>query len=255
MTLLVVGNASVDVCLTVSRFPNAGETVLAGGQVSDAGGKGLNQAVAAARAGARVVFATAIGTGPDARVIEARLAAAGLSSSAQLRWEGPSDVSVVLTDAAGENMIVSTDTMAKALRYDHVQACFEPLGADDMVLLQGNLLPQTTRECLRQARARGSFTVLNPSPIAFDYSDLLPMCDLVVSNELETNALGADTDLAAASQRILAAGCGGLLSRAGRPAHASFQPRRLTTFQPLRPKREIHRVPATLSSAYSARDC
>ena len=75
MTLLVVGNATVDVSFELESLPRPGETLLARGRMVDAGGKGLNQAVVARRAGAEVIYVAAVGDDPEADFIHARLAA------------------------------------------------------------------------------------------------------------------------------------------------------------------------------------
>src|SRR6516165_3685609 len=91
MTLLVVGNATVDVSFELEALPRPGETLLARGRMVDAGGKGLNQAVVARRAGAEVIYVAAVGDDPEADFIHARLAAEGLPGADLLCRSGPTD--------------------------------------------------------------------------------------------------------------------------------------------------------------------
>ena len=80
MTVLVIGNATIDVSFEVDHLPEPGETLLTRSRFVDAGGKGLNQAVVAQRAGAAVVYISAVGNDPDADIIRRRLAEEGLST-------------------------------------------------------------------------------------------------------------------------------------------------------------------------------
>ena len=215
MTVLVIGNATVDVSFEVDHLPEPGETLLARSRLLDAGGKGLNQAVVARRAGAAVVYVAAIGDDPDAEVIRRRLAGEGMDEDHLLVRSGATDQSIIYLGPGGENSIVSTAGMAASLRAGEAAGLVEALGAGDILLMQGNLSRETTQECLARARGRGARTVLNPAPIAFDYGGLWPLVDVAVVNEVESRILSGVSDPAHAARRLIAFGVGAVVVTIG----------------------------------------
>ena len=115
MTVVVVGSAMVDVAYRVERLPGPSESVLARERTVDAGGKGLNQAIIAHRAGAEVRYCAGLGRDPAAAIIRARLEADGLSTAWLVSVPGATDELIVYVARSGENCIVSTDAAAKQL--------------------------------------------------------------------------------------------------------------------------------------------
>lgn len=188
--ILVVGNATVDRTLAVPHLPRAGETVLAQSTRTEPGGKGLNQAVTAARAGAAVRFVAGIGEDPDAARIAAFLAAEGLADGL-VALPGESDRSTILVEPSGENLIVSTAAQARALPEDAALTALAGLGRGDSLLVQGNLGTALTATLLRRARAAGVRTLANAAPLAWDWAPVLPFVDLLVVNEIEAAQLDA----------------------------------------------------------------
>ena len=208
MTVLVVGNATVDLSFEVERLPDAGETLLATGRFVDAGGKGLNQAVMAKRAGADVRYVAPVGTDPDAVLIRSRLAEEGIATDFLVVEDGATDQSVIWLAADGENVIVSTADRARGLGADAAAAAFDGLGEGDLLLVQGNLTRTMTEGILHRARDLGLATMANPAPIHFDYQGLWPLIDIAVVNRVEAQRLGRNTDMAAAAATLLAQGAG-----------------------------------------------
>ncbi|MDR3517540.1 MAG: PfkB family carbohydrate kinase [Azospirillaceae bacterium] len=206
MTVHVVGNVCIDTTLHVGRFPVPGETLVARSSRSGVGGKGLNQAVAAARAGALVVLHAAIGHDAAAARIQAVLSHEPLALDLVVT-DVATDSSMILVRDDGENLIVSDTRCARAFD-PRSTAGLVGVGPGDIVLLQGNLGAVATADCLRRARRASALTVFNPSPLddgrAFDW----PLVDLVIANRGEIAALtgAADPEVGAAALRIRGAG-------------------------------------------------
>jgi len=208
MTVIVVGNATVDLSFQVDRLPEPGETRLARARTVDAGGKGLNQAVVARRAGAAVVFRAPLGDDAEAGVIRARLRAEELAEDGLTVAPGPTDQSLIWVADGGENAIVSTADRARGLSPADAAAPLERGRPGDVVLVQGNLTRAATAAVLERARQRGLTTMLNPAPIHFDYAGLWPFVDVAVVNAVEARLLGASAGGAGAD--------GGAVEDAGR---------------------------------------
>ena len=163
LTVVVVGNAVVDVAYQVERLPGSGETVLARERTVDVGGKGLNQAIMAHRAGAEVRFCAGLGHDPAADIIRACLEAEGLSTAWLVSVPCATDESIVYVARSGENCIVSTDEAARHLAPAHTESVLVGVAPGDVLLLQGNLSREVTGMCLARAHARGGDDHPEPS--------------------------------------------------------------------------------------------
>jgi ribokinase len=194
----------VDRSYGVAYLPAAGETVLAGTAERQFGGKGLNQAVAAARMGADVRLLAAIGDDPDADAIAAHVAGEPLVAEL-IRLPGRSDESLILVAQGGENVIVSTAACAQALPYPAIVRSLAELTAGDLLLVQGNLAEATTRDLLGEAGRLGLRRMANASPLAHAWDDLLPNVDLLVVNAVEAEQL----DISRAGAVVVTAGAAG----------------------------------------------
>ena len=200
LTVVVIGNATVDLSYEVPRLPAPGETVLARAKRVDAGGKGLNQAIVARRAGAEVVYCAPLGQDAQAEVILERLEAEGCEPNSLRRVPVPTDESLIFVAPAGENAIVSTAAAAHALDETAVAPILAGLSEGDLLLMQGNLTRAVTAVCLDRAREAGARTMLNPAPIAFDYEGLWPAVGIAVVNEVESALLTGIGDPTTAAQ-------------------------------------------------------
>jgi ribokinase len=215
MTILVIGNATVDLSFEVDHLPEPGETLLARSRLVDAGGKGLNQAIVAHRAGAAVTYVAAIGDDADGQIICRRLLDEEMDLAHLRIREGATDQSIIYLDPQGENAIVSTAAMATSLGAADAAAPLDALQNGDLLLMQGNLSRTTTEACLIEARRRGARTLLNPAPIAFDYAGLWPIVDVAIVNEVESRVLGGIEPHDAAARRLLALGAGAVIVTLG----------------------------------------
>jgi ribokinase len=206
--ILVIGNAVTDLSYPVQAVARAGETVLATGPVLDVGGKGLNQAVMARRAGSQVRLLAVIGSDAHGERIEQQLRAEGIDAANLLRREGLSDHSIIQVGRDGENAIISVTSMARSLGRDQTEPLLDRLGPADSLLLQGNLTREVTEACLIRTRRRAVRSVVNPAPIAFDYQPLWPLIDVAILNQIEATTLTGESAPEAAARRLRAFGVG-----------------------------------------------
>lgn len=188
--IVVFGSLNMDLIVPVAALPRPGETVLAPGYDRAPGGKGANQAVAAARAGARVAMAGCVGRDEDGdRLLEA-LAAADVDTAPIAAVAAPTGLAVVAVAEGGENLIVAASGANLATRQAMVP---DALLADcSTLLLQMELPPDETFALARRARAAGRRVVLNCAPAG----DIAPEAlDLLVMNEGEARAVAAGLGL------------------------------------------------------------
>ena len=186
--VIVVGSVNIDLVVSVHRMPLPGETVTGGRFARHHGGKGGNQAVAAARLGARTAFVGAVGG--DSFGVEARaaLAAEGidLRGLATLEHE-TTGIAMIVVDAAGENSIAVAGGSNAALTPDLVGQGLRTLrpGPGDVVLVGHEIPTESTREALRLGRAAGALTILNPAPATDLDGTILALADVVTPNRGE----------------------------------------------------------------------
>ncbi len=214
--VIVVGSVNVDLVVMVDRLPGPGETVTGGRFSQHHGGKGGNQAVAAARLGAATWFVGAVGTDPFGDEARAALAAEGVDVTELFALPGhATGVALIVVDSSGENSIAVAGGSNAALEPAHVGAAFDRLRpiAGDVVLVGHEIPTATATEALRLARAAGATTILNPAPATGVTLDMLALSDIVTPNEGEAAALLAiegDTE-ALGPERLARLAGGGLV--------------------------------------------
>ena len=216
----VIGNAALDSVIRVNRLPRPGETVVALGAAEDLGGKGANQAIAAARCGASVRLVAAVGADAEGERIRLNLARESVLTDGLAASSYGTDRCVITVDSLGENTILSLIDAARNFDPIAETSLARWIMPGDFVVMQGNLRPNVTRACLALARAKGATTALNPSPAygAHDYDWTL--ADLVVVNRGEAIEL-ADGDAEEAAQTLCMKGAGAVALTLG-PEGAAF---------------------------------
>ena len=182
--LLVLGNACRDITFRVAALPTPGETLNALDTVSGLGGKGLNQAIAAARAGADVRFVAAVGNDAVAETIRAALRAENMTDAGLVAKPGETDLSAIIVAGSGENMIVTNAAQAASLGIENIAGQMSFLSGDTL-LLQGNLPAETSIDAARRARAAGARVVFNPAPYQDWCKTLAQDIDVLVLNAVE----------------------------------------------------------------------
>ncbi|MGY0650686.1 ribokinase [Luteimonas sp. A537] len=186
--VVVVGSFNVDHVWHCAELPLAGAT-LAGEYATGAGGKGFNQAVAAARAGADTAFVCALGDDDGGRLGRRLAAAHGIDLRAR-DSEAATGTAGIFVDAGGRNSIVIGPGANATLTPGFVAAQGEAIAAADVVLAQIESPVEAIVEALRLARASGAHTILNPAPANAACSrELLAVAELLTPNETEFAAL------------------------------------------------------------------
>ncbi|MFE6774529.1 ribokinase [Streptomyces sp. NPDC057702] len=190
--LLVVGSANADLVIGVERRPAPGETVLGSDLAVHPGGKGANQALAAARLGARTALLARVGDDEHGRLLLASQRAAGVDTAGVLVGGAPTGVALITVDPSGDNSIVVSPGANGRLTPEDVRAAAPLLAAARVVSVQLEIPLETVAETVR-GRAPGARLVLNPSPPAPLPAEVLAACDPLVVNEHEARyVLGAD---------------------------------------------------------------
>jgi len=202
--VVVVGSANLDLVARTLRLPGPGETVLGSDFAQHPGGKGLNQAVAAARAGATVAFVGAVGDDDAGRSLRTVVANEGIGVSGLRVVDGVATGRAVITvDDSGENSIVVIPGANARVHVDVLPVAI-------VALAQLEVPVATVIAAFAAARSAGSRTILNPAPVPVDglSDELLSLCDIVVPNEHEVELLGG-------VDRLLARGVGAVVVTKG----------------------------------------
>lgn len=183
--VVVVGSYNQDFVWRTDHFPVPGETRL-GAFSTGPGGKGFNQAVAAARQGAQVGFIGALGRDAIGEGAAALAQAEGIDARWQWCDHQPSGNAAIVLDASGQNLIVVGSGANLALTPAHVESQRQVIAEAAVLLTQHEVAHAATRRALELARAAGCITLHNPAPpLAAECGDLLPLVDVLTPNETE----------------------------------------------------------------------
>ncbi|MEV4443301.1 ribokinase [Streptomyces sp. NPDC049577] len=194
--VLVVGSANADLTVRVGRRPGAGETVLGTDLVESAGGKGANQAAAAARLGARTALLARVGDDAYGRLQLDAQRDAGTDVRHVLVERGArTGTAMIVVGPDGDNSIVVSPGANARLSPADVTAAREVLAGSAVVSLQLEIPPETVRAAVTVAGEVGARVVLNPSPVPESLApELLSAADPLVVNEHEARLLSGRAD-------------------------------------------------------------
>ncbi len=182
----MVGSINMDTVLGVERLPAVGETVTAHGHFTNPGGKGANQAVAAARLGRSVSLVGCVGNDDVGRTLVAGLIDNGIDTSGVSVAEDPSGMAVITVGSRGENTIVVSPGANRRLTPEHVHAARPLITEAGAVMVQLEIPLESVRAALELATG---LTVLNPAPARRLDASLLEAADIIVPNETELASL------------------------------------------------------------------
>jgi len=208
--VLVVGSVNVDLVVAAPRLPLPGQTVTGADVARYQGGKGGNQATAAARLGARVAFVGAVGVDDMGSEARSALVAEGIDIAGLVETDRPTGVALIVVDPRAENLIAVAPGANGDVHAPHVEAALGRLapGPRDVVLVSREIPPDGVRAALEIGREAGATTILNPAP-ADDLDPVtLALADVLTPNETELALLvgggPAGDDPKSAARNLLA---------------------------------------------------
>jgi ribokinase len=192
--VIVVGSVNIDLVATADRLPAPGETVTGARFSRHHGGKGGNQAVAAARLGAQTALIGAVGDDAFGDEARAALAVEGIDLTALRTVPGATGVALILVDGRGENLIAVASGANAGLTPDAVVTALALLAPrpGDVVLVGHEIPTAAARAALRAARVAGATTILNPAPAAGLDRAVFGLTDILTPNRNELTTLVTD---------------------------------------------------------------
>lgn len=188
--ILVIGSANMDMVIKTDHFPVPGETIIGGNFSLIPGGKGANQAVAAARLGGEVSFLAQLGDDVfGARNLENYRKEGINVSLIKLNPNKPSGVAMITVDNSGENTIIVAPGANETLSVDDLHKAKDSFEAADMILIQLEIQLSVVFEACKMAFDLGKKIILNPAPAAFLQPEIFPFLFLITPNETEAEQL------------------------------------------------------------------
>ncbi|WP_421998797.1 ribokinase [Reyranella sp.] len=217
--VVVCGSLNMDIVVQSERRPSSGETLLGAEVTFLPGGKGLNQAVAAARLGVPTAMIGAVGNDAFGNRLRGFLADNDVDSSGVREVEGPATGVAVIQVAEGDNAITVASGANMHFTRDMVRHAPRP---DEVWVAQFEVPIPESEAILEQARAAGARTVLNLAPYATHSDSLLQQVDVAVLNEVELSQASGMKIRSRSSQRTIAAACETLRARGARAVVATL---------------------------------
>jgi ribokinase len=213
--IVVVGSANTDMVVRSAHLPLPGETVLGGKFIMTAGGKGANQAVAAARLGAEVTFVARLGRDVFGDRALAGYQAEGITTEYIVRDDDEaSGVALIVVDEAAENIIAVAPGANGRLSPEDVFAAEPAIRDADGVLLQLEIPLETVRAAIELAQRHNVRVILNPAPARTLPDDVLRGADVLTPNENEAAKLIGES-IDSAVEALIACGVGSVVMTCG----------------------------------------
>ncbi|MDH6282749.1 ribokinase [Prescottella agglutinans] len=206
-SVAVVGSINMDLVASTPRLPAPGETILGTSFGTTPGGKGANQAIAAAKAGADVVFVGAVGDDTFALDLREALVDAEVDAESLREVSGPSGIAMITVDGDGQNSIIVVPG-ANGRVTDLTAGELGAVANADVLLCQLEIPIETVTAAARHAATSDTAVMLNPSPTQILPPELLESVDVLIVNETEERQLGEDT-LAAVPHVVTTLGAAG----------------------------------------------
>ena len=192
--IVVIGSCNTDMVINTERLPLPGETIIGGNFFMNAGGKGANQAVAAARLGGKVSFIAKVGNDHfGSRSIEQYKSEGIDVDHLLIDNDNPSGVALIMVDAKGENCIAVASGANAMLRTEDIDKAVGQIERGDIVLMQLETPLDTVEYTARIAKGMGKKVILNPAPALHLPDSLLKNLYMLIANETETEHISGIT--------------------------------------------------------------
>lgn len=188
--IAVVGSAMMDLTAYTDQIPKAGQTLVGKQFTTGFGGKGANQAVMAAIAGAEVYFVGKIGRDVFGDAISKNFKERKINDKYLMRDEEPTGVAHIWVDATGENRIVIIPGANHKIDIEFAEQAILEIPELDIVIGQCEIKQEVTLAAFKAAKSRGATTILNPAPFEPLSDELISLCDWIIPNETEYSELG-----------------------------------------------------------------
>jgi ribokinase len=220
--ITIVGSLNMDLVIRSPHIPQPGETIIGSDFQTIPGGKGANQAVAAARLGGQVNMVGRVGEDTFADALLDNLKSSGVDTGFVRRdSNSPTGVALIVVDDAGENVIVVASGANMQVTETDVAAAEQAISSSDVLLLQLEVPLRVVTRAAQIARANGVSVILNPAPARKLPSELLQLVDVLVPNESETELLtgieiSSQAEYANAARLLLRTGVNSLVITLGR---------------------------------------
>lgn len=208
MDIAVVGSLNYDMICVADRLPSRGETVRASTFMEAFGGKGANQAVAAARMGATIRMVGAVGSDDIGKSLRDNLSANGIDVSGIRVSGGPSGVALVTIDPSGDNTIVVVPGANDRIDAAWIKERAATIEGASCLVLQLEIPMEAVLAAARVAARAGVPVLLNPAPATALPDELLACCACVTPNETELAAISGESDMERGALRLLERGAG-----------------------------------------------
>jgi ribokinase len=214
--ILVVGSLNMDLVVQAQRHPRVGETILGDSFQTFPGGKGANQAVAAARLGGQVGMVGRVGQDPFAQVLRAELERSGVEARyVEVDEKAPTGVALITVDREGQNTIVVVPGANGQLSQEHIYKAEAAFQDAAVLLVQLEIPLETVFLAVEMAARHGVKVLLNPAPAAQLADDLLARTDILIPNQHELAILSGETGLEPGVARLRARGARSVLVTLG----------------------------------------
>jgi ribokinase len=219
--IVVVGSLNMDLVIQVPTIPKPGETVLGDNFATFPGGKGANQAVAAARLGASVAMVGQVGADTYGESLINNLSTEGVNiDHIFIDESNATGVAMISVDASGQNSIVVASGANFTLTKEHIQSAWEKIGDIDILIMPLETPPDTIFESARLANKRDVKIVLNPAPARLLDAELLSLVDVLVPNEHEILQVSeyynsANTEVEKAARTLIDQGVNAVVTTLG----------------------------------------
>ena len=188
MKIVVVGSSNIDMVAQVNHIPAPGETVGNANFIQSFGGKGANQAVAAARLGGSVTFVTALGNDMYADILKKHFTKEGINTNYIIDdSHHPTGTALIYVANSGENCIAVAPGANYSLLPESITQFSEIIEEADIVVMQAEIPYETIKKTALFAKQKGKKVLFNPAPACLIDEELITAIDILVVNELEAS--------------------------------------------------------------------